>query len=103
MAPSKLDLHSLIVYYYVASEGSITAAADKLCLTQPTVTYHIRCLERNVGLKLLDIKRQKVSLTQAGDGLFQYVKEIQQGISLHAKEKMQVEEGRQPLRLLKGV
>ena len=76
MAPSKLDLHSLIVFYYVASEGSITAAADKLYLTQPTVTYHIRCLERNVGLKLLDIKRQKVALTQAGDGLLRYVGEI---------------------------
>jgi len=76
MAPSKLDLHSLVVFYYVASEESITAAADKLCLTQPTVTYHIRSLERHVGLKLLDIKRQKVFLTQAGVGLFKYVSEI---------------------------
>jgi DNA-binding transcriptional LysR family regulator len=76
MTPSKLDLHGLIVFYYVAREESITAAADKLCLTQPTVTYHIRSLERNVGLKLLDIKRQKVFLTQAGTGLFRYVSEI---------------------------
>ncbi|MFA5309995.1 MAG: LysR family transcriptional regulator [Dehalococcoidales bacterium] len=76
MAPSKLDLHSLIVFYYVASEQSITAAADKLCLTQPTVTYHIRSLERNVGLKLLDVKKQKVFLTQAGEGLYHYVTEI---------------------------
>jgi DNA-binding transcriptional LysR family regulator len=76
MAPSKLDLHSLTVFYYVASEESITAAADKLCLTQPTVTYHIRTLERNVGLKLLDIKRQKIFLTQAGTVLFDYVSEI---------------------------
>ena len=78
MAPSKLDLHSLIVFYYVASEESVTAAADKLCLTQPTVTYHIRSLEKNVGLKLLDIKRQKIFLTQAGAGLFKYVREIYQ-------------------------
>jgi DNA-binding transcriptional LysR family regulator len=76
MAPSKLDLHSLVVFYYVASEESVTGAADKLCLTQPTVTYHIRSLERNVGLKLLDIRRQKVFLTQAGIGLFKYVSEI---------------------------
>jgi len=78
MTPSKLDLHGLIVFYYVASEESITAAADKLCLTQPTVTYHIRSLERNVGLKLLDIKRQKVFLTKAGTGLLRYVREIYQ-------------------------
>lgn len=76
MTPSRLDLHSLIVFYYVASEESITAAADKLYLTQPTVTYHIRSLERNVGLKLLDIKRQRIFLTRAGTGLFEYVREI---------------------------
>ena len=76
MTPLKLDLHSLIVFYYVASEQSITVAAEKLYLTQPTVTYHIRSLERNVGLKLLEIKRQKVFLTHAGSGLFKYVSEI---------------------------
>ncbi|MBN1161032.1 MAG: LysR family transcriptional regulator [Dehalococcoidales bacterium] len=76
MTPSKLDLHSLIVFYHVASEESITAAAGKLCLTQPTVTYHIRSLERNVGLKLIEVKRQKVSLTQAGKGLYKYASEI---------------------------
>ncbi|MFH1647429.1 MAG: LysR family transcriptional regulator [Chloroflexota bacterium] len=78
MTPSRLDLHSLIVFYFVASEESITAAAEKLCLTQPTVTYHIRSLEKNVGLKLLDIKRQKIYLTQAGAGLFRYVSQIYQ-------------------------
>ena len=76
MAPSKLELHSLIVFYHVANEGSITAAADRLCLTQPTVTYHIRSLEKNTGVKLLDIRRQKVYLTYAGKGLYKYVAEI---------------------------
>lgn len=78
MAPSKLDLHSLIVFYYVASGESITAAAEKLFLTQPTVTYHIRSLERGVGLKLLDVRKQKVVLTRAGSGLFRYAEEIYQ-------------------------
>lgn len=76
MTALQLDLHSLIVFYYVASEESITSAADKLCLTQPTVTYHIRSLENSVGVKLLDVRRQKVYLTDAGVGLFPYVKEI---------------------------
>jgi DNA-binding transcriptional LysR family regulator len=78
LVPSKLDLHSLIVFYHVASDGNITSAADKLCLTQPTVTYHIRSLEKRVGVKLLDVRRQKVFLTHAGRGLFRYVSEIYQ-------------------------
>jgi DNA-binding transcriptional LysR family regulator len=76
MAGFRLDLHSLIVFYFAAKEESITAAAEKLFLTQPTVTYHIRSLERNLGLKLLEVRRQKVSLTQAGAGLYKYVSEI---------------------------
>jgi DNA-binding transcriptional LysR family regulator len=78
MSPSKLELHSLLVFYYVASEESITAAADRMCLTQPTITYHIRSLEKNIGIKLLDIRKQKVYLTYAGKGLYKYVKEIYQ-------------------------
>jgi DNA-binding transcriptional LysR family regulator len=81
MIPPKIDLHSLIVFYHIASEGSITAAAEKLCLTQPTVTYHIRSLEKNAGLKLIDVRRQKVTLTNAGAGLFRYVKEVYQQIA----------------------
>ena len=76
MTPSKLNLHSLIVFYFVASEQGMTSAADKLCLTQPTVTYHIRSLESNIGVRLLDIKKKKVFLTAAGEGLFRYVTEI---------------------------
>ena len=80
MIPSKLALHSLIVFYFVASSNSITAAADRLCLTQPTVTYHIRSLEKKVGVKLLDVRRQKVFLTHAGRGLLRYVNEIYQQV-----------------------
>ena len=78
MNPLQLDLHGLVVFYFVASEESITSAADKLCLTQPTVTYHIRALESSIGVKLLDVRRQKVYLTDAGIGLYQYAKEIYQ-------------------------
>ena len=80
MIPSKLDLHSLIVFYFVASSNSITAAADRLCLTQPPVTYHIRSLEKKIGVKLLDVRRQKVFLTHAGRGLLRYVNEIYQQV-----------------------
>jgi DNA-binding transcriptional LysR family regulator len=78
ITPSKLGLQSLIVFYYVATEESITSAADKLCLTQPTITYHIKSLEETVNLKLLNIRRQKVYLTPAGVGLLSYAREIHQ-------------------------
>ena len=81
MIPPKVDVHSLMVFYFVAVEGSVTAAAEKLFLTQPTVSYHIKTLENSIGIKLLDIRRQKVTLTQAGTGVFQYAKEIYRNVT----------------------
>ncbi len=78
MKPPKYNLYHLIVFYFVASEKSITAAAEKLCLTQPAVTHHIKCLEKAASVKFLDVKRKKVSLTYAGEGLFQYATEVYQ-------------------------
>jgi DNA-binding transcriptional LysR family regulator len=78
MAPLKLDIQNLIVFYFVATKESLTSAADKLCLSQPTVTYHIRALETNIGVKLLDVKRQKITLTRAGIGLLKYAEEVYQ-------------------------
>jgi DNA-binding transcriptional LysR family regulator len=72
MHAQKLDTHSLVVFYFVAREKSMTAAAEKLFLTQPTVTYHIKSLEKSVGVKLIGIKGKQLFLTHAGEGLFQY-------------------------------
>lgn len=74
----KLDVSNLVVFYFVANEKSITAAAEKLFLSQPTVSYHIKSLEKSVGTKLLDVKRKKLSLTHTGEGLFEYSKQIYQ-------------------------
>jgi DNA-binding transcriptional LysR family regulator len=76
MSVFNIDLHQLMVFYNVAAEESISLAADKLCLTQPTVTYHLRELEQYAGVKLFYIKRSRVYLTDAGQHLFQYTKEI---------------------------
>jgi len=81
MRAPKLDVHNLVVFYFVASEKSLTAAAEKLFLSQPTVTYHIKSLEQAVGAKLLEIRKKKLFLTQAGEGLFKYSKQIYQQLS----------------------
>jgi len=81
MNAQKLDTHSLVVFYFVAREKSMTAAAEKLFLTQPTVTYHIHSLEESVGVKLINIKGKQLFLTNAGEGLFQHAEEIYRKLS----------------------
>lgn len=70
-----LNAHQLIVFYYVAKEGSASMAADKMCLTQPTITYHLKSLEKYAGVKLFNIKKQRLLLTDAGEGLYKHAKE----------------------------
>ena len=40
------------VFYYVGQLGSITLAAEKLCISQPAVSQAIRQLELSVDAKL---------------------------------------------------
>lgn len=50
----------------VAEEGSITAAADRLGLTQPSLSQQIGALEKQVGVRLFTRTRQGMTPTVAG-------------------------------------
>jgi DNA-binding transcriptional LysR family regulator len=76
MSVLNLDTHRLMVFYYVVTQESISIAAEQLGLTQPTVSYHLKALEQYAGVKLFNIKKQRVFLTKAGQDLYQYTKEI---------------------------
>lgn len=74
----KIDPKHLTIFYIVANEKNLTSAAEKLNLTQPAITYHIKILEEYTRVKLIDFRRQQVCLTVAGEGVFKYAKEIYQ-------------------------
>jgi LysR family transcriptional regulator, transcriptional activator of the cysJI operon len=73
---SNLNPQSLIVFYHVAHEKNLTMAAEKLHLTQPGITYHIRLLEKQFSVKLLYIEKNRVVLTKAGEGVYKYTEKI---------------------------
>ena len=71
-----INTYHLVVFYFVATNKNISTAAEELCLTQPTVTKHIKNLENNLGMKLIEVKRKRVVLTSAGEGLYLYAREV---------------------------
>jgi DNA-binding transcriptional LysR family regulator len=60
----------------VIESGSFTLAGNKLYLTQPSISTHIRDLENHYGVTLLNRKRDGVVPTDAGKILYEQVKEI---------------------------
>ncbi|MDE0091850.1 MAG: LysR family transcriptional regulator [Oligoflexia bacterium] len=61
-----MDFQNLQTFCAVISEGSMTAAASKLSITQPAVSQQIRQLEKDFGVKLLSRNARKVKPTVQG-------------------------------------
>lgn len=71
-----MNLQQLTTFCKVLSEGSMTAAADKLFLTQPAVSQQIRALEDELGVPLLVRGVRQVKPSMQGQLLYEYAKKI---------------------------
>ena len=71
-----MNLQQLITFCRVLSEGSMTAAAEKLNLTQPAVSQQIRALEDELGVPLLVRGVRNVKPSVQGQILYDYAKRI---------------------------
>lgn len=69
----RADWSDLRVFYAVVEMGSITQAAAALGLTQPTVTRRIDELEGRLGAKLINRTAEGLSLTEAGELVYDRV------------------------------
>ncbi|HLH24048.1 MAG TPA: LysR family transcriptional regulator [Chloroflexota bacterium] len=67
-----LTLHQLEVLVAVVAEGSFSAAARRLGLTQPAVSLQVRGLEEHFGRTLLERSGRAVRLTDAGQQAHAY-------------------------------
>lgn len=66
----------LRVFHAVAKHLSFTRAAEELYLTQPAVTFQIRQLEEHFNTRLFDRHHNRISLTEAGETVFNYAERI---------------------------
>lgn len=71
-----MEIRVLKYFLAVVREGSITAAANSLHLTQPTLTRQLQDLEKELNQKLLIRGKYKVSLTPEGLMLRKRAEEI---------------------------
>lgn len=71
-----MDLQSLNIFIQVAELNSFTRAAEKLGYSQPTISFQIKQLEKELGVSLFDRIGHTISLTDAGKMALKYAQNI---------------------------
>ena len=71
-----LNLDQLHTFVEVARQGTFSAAAERLSLTQPAVSLQIGQLEKRLGVRLLERLGRRVTTTAAGQELLDHAARI---------------------------
>ena len=71
-----VTLRQLRTFKTVADLSSFSLAAQRLKLSQPSISYQVKELEEALGLPLLDRLGKRVALTEAGTMLYAYARRM---------------------------
>ena len=71
-----MDFKQIEAFVNVVRFKSFSKAADATFFTQPTISTHIRNLEKELGVKLLDRKSRVVEMTPQGSKFYKYAVEM---------------------------
>lgn len=88
-----MDLRRLRSFVAVAEERDIARAADRVRLTEPALTGHLRSLESDLGVPLFSDASPVVALTPAGARLFGRATEILSAVDSATDEVRRVHAG----------
>jgi DNA-binding transcriptional LysR family regulator len=70
----ELDWNAARAFCATADAGSLSAAARKLGLTQPTMSRQVAALEAGLGVTLFERVGKRLVLTETGRGLLEYAR-----------------------------
>lgn len=88
-----MDIRQLLYFTTIAEEGSISAAAKKLHLSQPPLSYQMKLLEEELHLPLIERSARGIALTEAGRVLYKRVQGILELSELTRKEMLAMASG----------
>lgn len=97
-----LNYHHLLYFWTAAKEGGIARAAEKLRLSQPTISAQIRLLEGSLGERLFQRQGRTLVMTEVGRVVYGYADEIF-GIGNEMLETLRGRPAGRPLQLAVGV
>ncbi len=71
-----IDLMKLRTFIIAAERQNFSIAAKQLNLTQPTISHHIKTLEQELGIQLINRSDHVVHLTEAGRLLLPWARKL---------------------------
>ena len=77
-----MDVRQLRYFLAIAEEGSISRAAERLGVAQPSLSQHIKNLEEDLGVELLVRSARGVSTTESGAVLVAHARGILRAVEL---------------------
>lgn len=89
-----MDLHTLRIVQAIDELGTITRAAERLGTSQPAISQHLRKVEQQLGLPLLERVGRGVRLTEAGALLARRATSITSAVDAASAELAELAETR---------
>lgn len=83
-----MNLLKLTILVLIDKYNKVTEVANKLNMKQPTITFHMKSLEEEMGIELFKSRSGRVVLTDAGKALHSYAVKMTQ-LAEEAKRTMQ--------------
>lgn len=71
-----MNLLKLEIVVLIKKYKKLTIVAEKLGVKQPTITFHIKSLEEELGVSLFELRSGRYFLTEAGEALHHYACKI---------------------------
>ncbi|MBU2870702.1 LysR family transcriptional regulator [Colwellia sp. E2M01] len=65
------QLKSMVVFAQVIEQGSLSAAAKHIGLSRAVISYHLKKLEAQLDVKLLNRSTRTINLTEAGQAYYE--------------------------------
>ncbi|WP_159081793.1 LysR family transcriptional regulator [Paenibacillus sp. CAA11] len=84
-----MNLLKLNIVVLIEKYKKVTDVARELQLKQPTVTFHMKSLEEELGVPLFHSRKGRIVLTEAGRALYPYAQKM---LSLHNEALRTMEE-----------
>ncbi|HDR4902655.1 TPA: LysR family transcriptional regulator [Bacillus cereus] len=84
-----MDMRQLRYFIAIVEERKISAAAERLHISQPPLSQHLKAMEDELGTKLMERNGKFLGVTEAGKALYKYALQMNH---LMEEAKMEVKE-----------